>query len=123
WITQGGLLGVDIDDKLGWSNHIKGLLKSFVNFLNLYFKVIIPAVAYAISVWGGTIRNSPKIEIPLFKSNSQKISISYRRSICWNHLLIKGRKMNSVKSFSRKIKKPTFIRVIDFSHLLHIRDF
>lgn len=62
---------MDIDDKLGWSNHIKGLLKSFVSnlslikksrflpkqdFLNLFFKVIIPAVAYAISVWGDTIR-------------------------------------------------------------------
>lgn len=62
---------MDIDDKLGWSNHINGLLKSFVSnlslikksrflpkqdFLNLFFKVIIPAVAYTISVWGDTIR-------------------------------------------------------------------
>ena len=62
---------MDIDGKLGWSNYIKGILKSFISklslikksrflprqdFLNLYFKVIIPAVAYAISVWEGIIR-------------------------------------------------------------------
>ena len=60
-----------IDHKLGWSIHIKELKKSFANklnlikksrflpkqdLLNLYFKVIIPAVTYSLSVWGGTNR-------------------------------------------------------------------
>ena len=60
-----------IDDKLRWSIYIKELKKSFANklnlikksrflpkqdLLNLYFKVIIPAVTYGISVWGGTNR-------------------------------------------------------------------
>ena len=71
-VTHSRLLGVDIDDKLNWSVHIKGLKKSFINklslmkksrflpkqdLLNLYFKVIIPAVTYGISVWGGTNRS------------------------------------------------------------------
>ena len=71
WVTHSRLLGVIIDHKLGWSIHIKELKKSFANklslkkknrflpkqdLLNLYFKVIIPAVTYGISVWGGTNR-------------------------------------------------------------------
>lgn len=64
---------VDIDDKLGWSINFKGLNKSFASklgvmkksrllpkqdLLNLYFKVIIPTVAYAISVRGGINRQN-----------------------------------------------------------------
>ena len=71
WVTHSRLLGVKIDHKLSWSKHIKALKKSFANklslikknrllpkqdLLNLYFKVVIPAVTYGISVWGGTNR-------------------------------------------------------------------
>ena len=72
WVTHSQLLGVIIGDhKLGWSIHIKELKKSFANklslikkskflpkqdLLNLYFKVIIPAVTYGISVWGSINR-------------------------------------------------------------------
>ena len=69
WVTHSRLLGVIFNHKLGWSIHIKELKKSFANklslikksrflpkqeLLNLYFKVIIPAVTFGISVWGGT---------------------------------------------------------------------
>ena len=67
WVAHSRLLGVTIDHKLGWSTHIKELKKNFANklslikksrflpkqdLLNPYFKVIIPAVTYGISVWG-----------------------------------------------------------------------
>ena len=60
-VTHSRLLGVIIDQKLGWSIYIKELKKSFANklslmkksrflskqdLLNLYFNVIIPAVTY-----------------------------------------------------------------------------
>ena len=71
WRTHSRLLGVIIDHKLGWSIYIKELTRCFANklslikkrrflpkqdLLNLYCKVIIPAVTYGISVWGGTNR-------------------------------------------------------------------
>lgn len=48
-------------------------------------------------------RISLKFEIPPFKSNIKKSSISYRGSILWNLLPTELRKANSVKSFSRMI--------------------
>ena len=209
WVTHSRLLGVIIDHKLGWSIHIKELKKSFANklslikksrflpkqdLLNLYFKVIIPAVTYGISVWGGTnrqddfdsleslhcraarvifnfandlpsaealtrakwdtlrtfykqsilkliykmyhndlpscmtahivklqpsynLRNRLRLEIPPFKSNIKKYSISYRGPILWNHMPIECRNANSVKSFSRMINRITLVREIDFSNL------
>lgn len=208
-VTQSRLLGVDIDDKLNWSAHIKGLKKSFVNklslikksrflpkqdLLNLYFKVIIPAVTYGISVWGGTnrsddfdslerlhcraarlifnfpkdlpsvealtrakwdtlrtyyknsilkliykmyyndsppcmtahiaksqssynLRNSLKLEIPHFKSNIKKSSVSYRGTILWNFLPIGCRMANSVNSFSKMINNLTLVRDISFANI------
>ena len=71
WRTHSRLLGVIIDHKLGRSIYIKELKRSFAkklsvtkkrrflpkqDLLNLYCKVIIPAVTYGISVWGGTNR-------------------------------------------------------------------
>ena len=164
------------------------------DLLNLYFKVIIPAVTYGISVWGGAnrqdeldslerlhcraarvifnfakdlpsvevlarakwdtlrtlykqsilkltykmyhnylpscmtahivksqssynLRNSLKLEIPPFKSNIKKYSISYRGPVLWNHLPIECRNANSAKSFSRMINKLTLVRDIDFFNL------
>ena len=80
-------------------------------------------------VWGGkfllvcaklqnfkisALRNSLKLEIPPFKSNIKKYSISYRGPVLWNHLPIECRNANSAKSFSRMINKLTLIRDIDF---------
>ena len=208
-VTHSRFLGVDIDDKLNWSAHIKGLKKIFVNklslmkksrflpkqdLLNLYFKVIIPAVTYGISVWGGTnrsddfdsleilhcraarvifnfpkdlpsvealtrakwdtlttyykhsilkliykmyyndsppcmtahtaksqpsynLRNSLKLEIPHFKSNIKKSSVSYRGTILWNLLTIWCRMANSVNSFSKMINNLTLVKGINFANI------
>ena len=35
WVTYARLLGVTIDDKLTWAQHITEVKKSFVNKLNL----------------------------------------------------------------------------------------
>ena len=62
-----GLLGVTIDNKLAWSQHVFEVKKSFVNKLNLlkrssflppnilvdlYFEIILPSVSYALPIWG-----------------------------------------------------------------------
>ena len=66
WVTHARLLGVTIDDKLTWAQHISEVKKSFVNklnllkrssflprniLLNLYFKVVLPSVSYALPIW------------------------------------------------------------------------
>ena len=66
-MTHARLLGVTIDDKLTWAQHISEVKKSFVNKLNLlkrssflprnilldlYFKIILPSVSYALPIWG-----------------------------------------------------------------------
>ena len=68
WISNSRLLGVTIDDRLNWSKHVTEVKKGFVNKLNmlkrsrflpksmlldLYFRIIIPSVTYALPVWGG----------------------------------------------------------------------
>ena len=67
WVTHARLLGVTIDDKLTWAQHISEVKKSFVNKLNLlkrssflsrnvlldlYFKIMLPSVSYALPIWG-----------------------------------------------------------------------
>ena len=67
WVTHAQLLGVTIDDKLTWTQHTPEVKKSFVNKLNLlkrssflprnilldlYFKIILPSVCYALPIWG-----------------------------------------------------------------------
>ena len=62
------LLGVVIDENLSWNEHISKLKLNYVNKLNLvktsrflatsvlldlYFKVILPSITYALVVWGG----------------------------------------------------------------------
>ena len=60
WVTHARLLGVTIDDKHTWAQHISEVKKYFVNKLNLvvlvyhanilldlYFKIILPSVCYA----------------------------------------------------------------------------
>ena len=66
-VTYARLLSVTIDDKLKWAQHISEVKKSLVNKLNLlklssflprnilldlYFKIILPSVSYALPIWG-----------------------------------------------------------------------
>ena len=65
--SQGRLLGTTVDEKLTWTPHILELKKSFAKNLgllkksrflprsvrqDLYFKVILPSVAYGLILWG-----------------------------------------------------------------------
>ena len=67
YISSTACLGVTIDDKLSWSQHIKSICLSFntkvkmlrrISFLpksmleTLYFKTVIPSVLYGVVVWG-----------------------------------------------------------------------
>ena len=67
WSSSSKLLVVTIDNKLTWTKHISELKRGFVNKLNLikrsrflprnslldlYFKVILPSVTYALPIWG-----------------------------------------------------------------------
>ena len=67
WSSSSKVLGVTIDNKLTWTKHISELKRGFVNKLNLikrsrflprnslldlYFKVILPSVTYALPIWG-----------------------------------------------------------------------
>ena len=72
-MTHAQLLGVTIDDKLTWTQHIPEVKKSFVNKLNLlkrssflprnilldlYFnEIILPSVCYALPIWGSFTNN------------------------------------------------------------------
>ena len=67
WTTSERLLGVQVDNKLSWSDHAANVAKSFASKLsllrrmrflpqkqleNLYIKVILPSVTYGLTVWG-----------------------------------------------------------------------
>ena len=68
WVKKTKLLGMVIDENLSWNEHISELKLTYVNKLNLvktsrflptsvlldlYFKVILPSITYALVVWGG----------------------------------------------------------------------
>ena len=69
WVNHTRFLGITIDDRLSWSQHLTDVKKSFVNKLNLikkssflgrealldlYCKVVLPAVLYGLMiVWVG----------------------------------------------------------------------
>ena len=68
WVSHSRLIGVTVDNKLTWARHISELKRGFVNKLNLikrsrflprntlldlYFKVILPSITYALPIWGG----------------------------------------------------------------------
>ena len=67
WTASERLLGVQVDDKLSWSDHAANVAKSFASKLSLlwrmrflpqkqledfYTKVIQPSVTYGLTVWG-----------------------------------------------------------------------
>ena len=67
WTTSERLLGVQVDDKLSWSDHAANVAKSFASTLSLlwrmrflpqkqwedfYTKVILSSVTYGLTVWG-----------------------------------------------------------------------
>ena len=67
WVCHSRLLGIAIDRKLTWKKHLTELKNNFVcklnllkkcpflkrkSLLDLYFKVILPSVAYGITIWG-----------------------------------------------------------------------
>ena len=67
WISSSKLLVVTSDNKLAWTKHISELKRGFVNKLNLikrsrflprnslldlYFKINLPSVTYALPIWG-----------------------------------------------------------------------
>ena len=67
WTTSERLLGVQVDDKLSWSDHAANVAKSFASKLSLlrhmrflpskqledfYTKVILPSIMYGLTVWG-----------------------------------------------------------------------
>ena len=63
-VTHARLLGVTIDNKLTWSQHLFKVKKSFANKLNcssflplntlldFCFKIILPSVSYGLPIWG-----------------------------------------------------------------------
>ena len=66
WVYHTRRLGVTIDNKLTWSKNLTDFKKSFVSKLNLlkrssfigrrelldlYFKIILPSITYAILIW------------------------------------------------------------------------
>ena len=63
------------------------------------------------------LRNSLKLEIPKFKSNIKKSSVSYRGTILWNLLPIGCRMANSVNSFSKIINNLTLVKDINFANI------
>jgi len=63
------------------------------------------------------LRNSLKLEIPHFKSNIKKSSVSYRGTILGNFLPIGCRMTNSVNSFSKMINYLTLVRDISFANI------
>ena len=67
WVKKTKLLGMVIDENLSWNEHISELKLNYVNklslvktsrflpisvLLDLYFKVILPSITYALVVWG-----------------------------------------------------------------------
>ena len=106
WVTHSRLLGVTIDHKLGWSIHIKDLKRSFANtpslikksrflpkqdLLNLYFKVIIPAVTYGISVWGGTNRQDDLDSLERLHCRAARVIFNFAKDLPSVEVLTKAK--------------------------------
>ena len=123
WVTHGRLLGVIIDHKLSWSTHIKELKKSFANKLslikksrflpkqdlsNLYSKVIIPAVTYGISVWGGTNRQDELDSLERLHRSAARVIFNFAKDLPSVEVLTRA-KWDTLRTFyEQSILKLTY---------------
>ena len=86
WVKKTKLLGMIIDENLSWNEHISELKLNYVNKLNLvktsrffptsvlldlYFKVILPSITYALVVWGGKVPRKSPFFLKLYKQSSE----------------------------------------------------
>ena len=89
WVTHVRLLGVTIDNKLTWSQHIFELKKSFVSKLNLLkhssfssrnilldlcFKTILPFVSYVLSIWESFTNKNKFLALESLQSRGAKLT-------------------------------------------------
>ena len=96
WVTSARLLGVTIDDKLTWAQHISEVKKSFVNKLNLlkrcsflprnilldlYFKIIVPSVSYALPIWGSFTNKHAFLALESLHSRAAKLIYGLTRDM------------------------------------------
>ena len=96
WVKHTRLLGVTIDDRLAWSHHLTDVKKSFVNKLNLlkrssflrrevlldlYFKVILPAVLYGLVVWGGCVNAEQLNSLELLHCRAARVIYNLPRDM------------------------------------------
>ena len=73
WVSKSRLLGMTVDEKLTWTQHMLELKKSFAKKLgllkkarflpnnvrqDLYFKIILPSVTYGLILWGSDLFQS-----------------------------------------------------------------
>ena len=96
WVKHTRLLGITLDDRLSWVNHLTDVKKNFVNKLNLlkrssflnrnaqldlYFKIILPSVLYGLVVWGGCSKHRPStiigITSPKGSQNNIQLTLRY----------------------------------------------
>ena len=113
YVRHSRLLGVIIDHKLGWSIHIKELKKSFANklslikksrflpqqdLLNLYFKAIIPAVTYGISVWGGTNRQDELDSLERLHCRAARVIFNFAKDLPSMEVLTRA-KWDTLRNF------------------------
>lgn len=105
-----------IDHKLGWSTHIKELKKSFSDklslikksrflpkqdLLNLYFKVIIPAVTYGISICGGTNRQDDLDLLERLHCRAARVIYNFAKDIQPAEVLTRA-KWDSLRTFYKQ---------------------
>ena len=88
-MTHARLLGVTIDNKLTWSQHIFEVKKSFVIKLNLLklssflprnilldlcFKIILPFVSYALPIWESFTDKDKFLALESLQSRGAKLT-------------------------------------------------
>ena len=97
WVNYARLLHVTIDNKLTWSQHIFEVKENFVNKLNLlkrisflpryvlldvYFKIIVPSVSYALPIWGSLTKEDGFFALESLHCRAAKWIYAALREIC-----------------------------------------